>query len=318
MEIRVISITLILLLAPVYSPASSPVENITSPKTFLVFGGNSGWFGQKILQLLKDNKHTPVCAKSRLENRSDLINEIERIKPNFIINAAGITGRPNVDWCENHKQETLRFNVLGTLNLVDVAYLHNIPVTNLTTGCIYVYDAAHPIKSGIGFKEDDEPNFSRSFYSKTKILLEKLILEYPNVLNLRVKMPVSSDMNPRSFVGKIISFKRVVNIPNSLSVLDDLFPIAIEMTLRGFRGNYNFANPGTMSHHEVLELYKQYIDPSFTYQGFSPEEQAKMSQNRSNCELDVSKLLKDFPQIPNIKTAMIDMFKRVKIESTVK
>jgi len=318
MEIKVISITLILLLVTVYSSASSPIENTNSPKTFLVFGGKTGWFGQKIVQTLKEKNHNPVCASSRLENRSDLINEIEKVKPNFIINAAGITGRPNVDWCENHKLETLRTNVLGTLNLVDIAYLHNIPVTNLTTGCIYSYDSAHPLGSGIGFKEDDEPNFSGSFYSKTKILLEKLILEYPNVLNLRVKMPVSSDMNPRSFVGKIISFKRVVNIPNSLSVLDDLFPIAIEMTLRGFRGNYNFANPGTMSHHEALELYKKYIDPNFTYQGFSPEEQAKMSQNRSNCELDVSKLLKDFPLIPNIKTAMIDIFQRAKIESKVR
>ncbi|MFA6263018.1 MAG: NAD-dependent epimerase/dehydratase family protein [Candidatus Babeliales bacterium] len=281
------------------------------PKTFLVFGGKTGWFGQKIVQLLKDKKHNPMCATSRLENRSELIAEIETIRPDFIINAAGITGRPNVDWCENHKQEILRTNVLGTLNLVDVAFLYGIPVTNLTTGCIYSYNSTHPMGSGIGFKEEEEPNSLGAFYARTKILLEKLILEYPNVLNLRIKMPVSSDMNPRSFIGKIIRFKKVVNLPNSISVLDDLFPIAIEMTLRGFRGNYNFANPGTMSHNEMLDLYKEYIDPNFTYQNFTPEEQREMSKNRSNCQLDVSKLLRDF-NIPHVKEAVIAMLKNVR------
>lgn len=279
-------------------------------KTFLVFGGKTGWFGQKMVQLLLEQGHTPICAEARLENRQELVNEIEKVKPDFIINAAGITGRPNVDWCESHKQETLRVNVLGTLNLVDVAYLHNIPVTNLSTGCIYHYDENHPMGSGKGFSETDEPNGGGSFYSKSKIWLEKLILEYPNVLHLRVKMPVSSDMNPRSFIGKIITFKKVVNFPNSLSVLEDLFPVAIEMTLRGFRGIYNFANPGAMSHNEVLDLYKQYIDPTFTYQNFSQEEQERMAKNRSNCELDVSKLLKDFPQIPNIKHSMCEIFRK--------
>jgi 3,5-epimerase/4-reductase len=281
-------------------------------KTFLVFGGATGWIGQKVVHCIKDAGHNPVCAESRLENREDLIREIDKVMPDFIINAAGRTGRPNVDWCESHKEETLRSNVLGPLNLADIAFLRNIPVTHITTGCIYSYDAQHPMHSGIGFKEDEEPNFEGSFYSETKIVIEKLILNYPNVLNLRIKMPVSSDMNPRSFIGKILSFGRVVNIPNSLSVLEDLLPVAIQMTLKGCRGNYNLVNPGTLSHHEVLDLYKQYVDPHFTYQGFTPEEQEKMSKNRSNCELDTGKLLQEFPGIPDIKTSLTRMFQQLK------
>jgi dTDP-4-dehydrorhamnose reductase len=284
---------------------------VAHSKTFLVFGGKTGWFGQKMVLLLKANGHNAICAESRLENREQLTQELDKIKPDFIINAAGITGRPNVDWCENHKQETIRCNVLGVLNLADTAFLKGIKVTNFSTGCLYNYDQKHPIGSGIGFKEEDEPNSLGSFYARTKILMEKLILEYPNVLNLRVKMPVSDDMNPRSFIGKLITFKKVVNFPNSISNLDDLFPIAIEMTLRGMTGNYNFANPGTMSHHELLNLYKQYVNPAFTYQAFSEEEQVKMSKNRSNCELDVSKLLQSFPSIPPIKTSIIKIFQKI-------
>lgn len=46
--------------------------------------------------------------EGRLENRSSLIADIQNIKPTHVFNAAGVTGRPNVDWCESHKTETIR------------------------------------------------------------------------------------------------------------------------------------------------------------------------------------------------------------------
>ena len=36
------------------------------------------------------------------------------------------------------------------------------------------YNAEHPLGSGIGFTEEDEPNFKGSFYSYTKTLAEKV------------------------------------------------------------------------------------------------------------------------------------------------
>jgi dTDP-4-dehydrorhamnose reductase len=281
-------------------------------KTILVFGGKTGWIGQKIVQLLKDGGHNPICAESRLENRQDIISEILLAKPDAIINAAGITGKPNVDWCEDHKQETLRTNVIGTLNLADVAYIHGLHLTNISTGCIYEYDENHPIGSGIGFTEDEEPNFDGSFYSRTKIQMEQLILEYPNLLNLRVKMPVSLELD-KGFVGKLVKYKKLVNIPNSLTVLDDLLPIAIDMTLKGIKGNFNFVNPGTMSHYEVMDLYKQYIDPTHTYEGFSLDDQARiLKARRANAELSAAKLLKLYPHISPIKESMEKLFKKIK------
>ena len=94
---------------------------------------------------------------------------------------------------------------------------------------------------------------------------------YSNVLILRVRMPISDDLSPRNFVTKISKYERVVNIPNSMSVLHDLLPVSIEMTLHDCRGVFNFTNPGAISHNEILDLYKQYIDPSFTYKNFTLE-----------------------------------------------
>lgn len=37
---------------------------------------------------------------------------------------------------------------------------------------------------------------------------------YPNVLILRLRMPVSDDLHPRNFVTKISKYDRVVDIPN--------------------------------------------------------------------------------------------------------
>lgn len=281
-------------------------------KTFLVFGGKTGWIGQQVVSLLKKEGHIAYPAESRLENRSAIEDEITLTCPDYIINCAGITGVPNIDWCETHTQETLRANIIGALNLADIAYLHGIAVTNFGTGCIYEYDDSHPLGSGIGFTEEDEPNFAGSFYSKTKIMLDKLLSYYPNVLNLRVRMPVSSDLHPKNFVSKIIKYEKVINIPNSMSILDDLLPVAISMTLRGLKGNYNFTNPGTLSHNEVLDLYRQYIDPNFKYTNFSVEDQNKvLLAKRSNNELDISKLLAEYPEIPHVKDSIHRVFQRM-------
>lgn len=273
--------------------------------TILVFGGKTGWIGQKIVTLLKENGHTPICATSRLENREQINNEIEQVNPDMIINAAGITGKPNVDWCETHRQETIRTNVLGTLNLIDIAFLKDIHVTNISTGCIYEYDDAHPKKSGIGFTEEEEPNFDGSFYSRNKILLEKLILEYPNVLNLRVKMPLSTDLE-HGFIAKIIKYQNIIQgIPNSLCVLEDLLPIAIDMTCKKITGNFNFVNPGAISHGEVLTLYRDIVDPTHTWNYFSVEEQDKqLKARRANAELSAQKLLRLYPNIPSIHESL--------------
>jgi len=280
--------------------------------SFLVFGGLNGWIGQMLVTMLKEQGKTVHAAKSRIEDRAAIIKEIEEYKPKYILNCAGVTGRPNVDWCEDHKQETIRSNVIGTLNLCDVAFMYGIHVTNFATGCIFEYDEKHPLGSGIGFTEDDEPNFAASFYSKTKGMVEKLLREYPNVLTLRVRMPISDDLSPRSFITKISKYAKVVNIPNSMTVLTDLLPVSIDMTEKGLKGVINFTNPGVISHNEILDLYKKYIDPNFTYQNFTLEEQAKiLKAGRSNNELDSTKFSSLYPDVPHIKDSMVKVFERM-------
>lgn len=137
--------------------------------------------------------------------------------------------------------------------------------------------------------------------------VEELLKEYDNVCTLRVRMPISSDLsNPRNFITKISRYNKVVNIPNSMTVLDELLPIAVEMAKRNLRGIYNFTNPGAVSHNEILEMYKEYINQDFKWSNFTLEEQAKVIvAARSNNEMDASKLKNEFPELLSIKDSLI-------------
>ncbi|MED6118189.1 Rhm1p [Stylosanthes scabra] len=273
---------------------------------FLIYG-RTGWIGGLLGKLCEKQGISYEYGKGRLEDRSSLVADIQNIKPTHIFNAAGVTGRPNVDWCETHKTETIRTNVAGTLTLADVSREHGLLMINYATGCIFEYDEAHPLGSGIGFKEEDTPNFAGSFYSKTKAMVEELLKEYDNVCTLRVRMPISSDLsNPRNFITKISRYNKVVNIPNSMTILDELLPISIEMAKRNLSGIWNFTNPGAVSHNEILEMYRDYIDPNFKWVNFTLEEQAKVIvAARSNNEMDASKLKKEFPELLSIKESLI-------------
>merc|ERR1712183_1214801 len=168
--------------------------------------------------------------------------------------------------------------------------------------------------------EEDTPNFDGSFYSQTKGYMEPMLKEFPNCLILRVRMPISDDLIHRSFVTKILKYERVVNIPNSMTILTEMLPASIAMTKKGLTGVYNFTNPGVISHNEVLDLYTKYIDPTYHYTNFTIEEQAKVIKaGRSNNELDTTKLMADMPEgvvVNDIKTAVELCFQRMKVNLT--
>ena len=280
-------------------------EKSTPAVTFLIYG-KTGWIGGMLGRLLTDRKLAYFYGAARLHDGKGVQEDIDRCRPTHILNAAGITGRPNVDWCESHKREVVQTNVLGTLNLIDIARSRGIHVTNFATGCIYSYDDEHPV-GGPGFTETDVANFRGSYYSNTKAMVEELIQQYDNVLQLRLRMPIDDDLlNPRNFIYKIANYEKVVDVPNSMTVLNELVPLAIDGALRKLTGIYNFTNPGVVSHNEVLQLYREYCDGEFTWENFTLEDQSKiLAAPRSNNMLDTKKLEQTFPGLLDIRSALI-------------
>jgi 3,5-epimerase/4-reductase len=151
------------------------------PLKFLIYG-RTGWIGGLLGKLCEKQGIEYVYGDGRLENRPSLEADIAAVKPSHVFNAAGVTGRPNVDWCESHKVETIRTNVVGTLNLADVCREKGLILVNYATGCIFEYDSGHTLGSGVGFKEEDTPNFIGSFYSKTKAMVLSLSFLFHSLL----------------------------------------------------------------------------------------------------------------------------------------
>lgn len=130
-------------------------------------------------------------------------------------------------------------------------------------------------------------------------MVDKLSPLYKHALTLRLRMPISDDLNGRNFVTKITSYARVIDVPNSVTVLHDMLPVAVAMMERQITGLFNFTNPGVVSHNAFLQAYKDVIDPSFWYANFSEEEQAKvLKAGRCNNHMDVAKLQAAVPDIP--------------------
>lgn len=285
----------------------------------LLFGA-SGWIGGKLLVILEKIGEKVIVAKSRLDNYKDVVDEVNLVKPTHVLNCAALTGRPNIDWCEDHKDEVLRVNVIGTAVLAETCARSNIHFTFVSSGCLYNYNDEHPIptnssdwKTIKGYTEDDEPNFTGSFYSCTKVVIEKIIKSLPKALILRVRMPISDDLHDRNFIKKLTTYEHVINIPNSVSTLYDLLPIIPDMMIKEKSGIYNFTNPGVITHNEILKLYKEMIDPKFTWKNFSLEDQSKvLKAPRSNNYLDASKLSSEYPEIPEIHVAIQGVFERMK------
>ena len=102
--------------------------------TFLLFGAN-GWIATHLTTLLRQQHKNVKTTTVRMENQAAVQQVLDDMKPTHVINCAGKTGRPNIDWCEEYKMETVETNVVGTLMLAHECLQRGIHLTVLATGC---------------------------------------------------------------------------------------------------------------------------------------------------------------------------------------
>jgi dTDP-4-dehydrorhamnose reductase len=271
---------------------------------YLIFG--DGYIGNKFLETL--GKKEAIISSADIANVDQVRTEVKKYSPKVIINAAGKTGKPNIDWCEDHKAETLYSNVTGPLVLAKVAEEMKVRLIHIGSGCIYQGTEEKC------FTEDDIPERDKipSFYSKTKAWSEEM-LDYFPVLQVRLRMPIDSEPNPRNLLWKITHYEKVIDVPNSISVIPDFVNATIQLIEKNRTGIYNIVNPGSIKHSEILDMYKKYVDPNFTYETFSLEELAKITKaGRSNCVLSTNKLESEGIKLPEIHKRLPEVLKEYK------
>lgn len=256
---------------------------------------------------------------------------IEKYKPDCIINAIGYCGIPNIDQCEIEKEKTYRTNVIIPTLLALECEKKNIRLIQLSSGCIFSGQSPHlsyhieteyyedsqypPVYypkisdwKDTGYREND-PADPISTYSKSKYACDLLLQPLKNTTCLRIRMPISDFPSPRNLLNKLISYSKVIELPNSVSFMNELVRIISWVVEKEKTGIYHCTNPEPIKHSQLLEEYRKYF-PDHQYQKISEYELSQLVKApRSNCILDSSKLLTEGFQFQNVKEL---------IQSTVK
>jgi 3,5-epimerase/4-reductase len=282
---------------------------------FLLYGVN-GWIGSKVFKLLQEQNIDVVAGSCRVNDIKSLETEIQQVSPTHVISLIGRTHGTyqdkvygTIDYLEQPGKlvENVRDNLFSPMVLSLLAHKYDFHFTYLGTGCIFEYDSNHPFGEEInGFTEESSPNFVGSSYSIVKGFTDQLMhLVEDNVLNVRIRMPITDEFNNRNFITKITNYEKICSVPNSMTVLNELIPLMVDMAKNKVKGTVNLTNPGLISHNEILEMYKEIVDPSFTWNNFSIEEQSSiLASGRSNNFLETTKLESMYPTVKNIKESV--------------
>lgn len=290
---------------------------------FIIYG-SQGWIGNKVVTYLSSQNIDFVCGTSRVNDVFNLENEILNSQATHIISLIGRTHGTyegvkieTIDYLEKPGKlvENVRDNLYSPILLAILAQRYNLHFTYLGTGCIFDYDNNHPLEPPLhGFTEESKPNFFGSSYSIVKGFTDQLMSMYSHhTLNVRIRMPITDEVNPRNFITKITKYSRICSIPNSMTVLDELIPYMIDMSIKQITGTVNLTNPGRISHNEILTMYRDIVDPSFTWQNFTIEEQDQiLASKRSNNYLETERLQEIYPEVMDIHQSVRETLIRMR------
>lgn len=282
--------------------------------------GASGYIGKAFVRYYTRNS-IEFRKISRREcdyyNPRELKFLLKILKPQFLINCAGYTGKPNVDACEDHKAECLAANAYLPYSIGQACLEANVPWGHVASGCIYQGD-----NGGKGFKETDPPNFSFrqnncSFYSGTKALSEELMGEQP-CYQWRLRIPFDEYDNHRNYIYKVLNYDTLLDVRNSLSHLGQ-FVHACHRCLEDEVpcGVYNMTNGGSISTREVAELIGKHLKLDRQFKFFEDEDEfmrLAAKTPRSSCVLDNSKALEAGIVLAPVEEALISAIKNYKGE----
>src|SRR3989338_4135814 len=138
----------------------------------LIFG--RGYLGNRLAEAWKDEA---ILSDVRITSKEDAFAEFARHQPDVVLNAAGVRGKPNVDWCEDHQLETIRGNTVMPLLLADACKQAGVYLLHIGSGCIFYGDSPHPDKR---WRENDFGNPS-AVYSCSKYAADLTLSPLPNV-----------------------------------------------------------------------------------------------------------------------------------------
>src|SRR5262245_24578472 len=312
--------------------------------------GATGYIGTAFAQALSERKQpfTPLSRSQLDYTRYDALLEfLHEHKPDFVVNAAGYTGKPNVDACELARADTLAGNTLLPQTVAHACLVTGIPWGHVSSGCIF--SGAKVVENGKirverdltvpavrklaetnplalqGFTEADEPNFTFrappcSFYSATKALGEEAIAGLGQGYVWRCRIPFDEFDNSRNYLTKIQRYPKVYDNVNSISHRGDFVRACLDLwERRAPFGTYNVTNPGFVTTRQVVEKITSILRPPHAFEFWKDDAEfyrVAAKTPRSNCVLDVSKLLATGVELRSVQDALESSLKNWKPEKS--
>jgi dTDP-4-dehydrorhamnose reductase len=310
--------------------------------------GASGYVGQAFSRELRRRRLSfiPLTRVAIDYTHFDVLFEyLRRMRPEFVINAAGYAPNPNVDACESAREDVLYANTLLPQTVSQACLMTNTPWGHVSSGSIYT--GAKVVEGGrmrverdlnnpevrqlfnehpervYGFTEWDEPNFSFrqapcNFYSGTKALAEEAILGSGLNYIWRPRMLFDERQESRNLLWKLQNYPKIYDNINSISHLREFVSACLDLwERRAPFGIYNVVNEGAVTTRQVVEMIQRVLAPDREFEFWKDDREfyrfgAKV--RRSNCILDASKLLAVGVKLRTATEALEDALERWRTE----
>jgi dTDP-4-dehydrorhamnose reductase len=306
----------------------------------IVLLGASGYIGQAFAQELRRRGRdftAPARAELDYTRYDALVGFLSDQKPEFLINSAGYTGKPNVDACEVAQADTLLGNTILPQTIAQGCEAAGVPWGHVSSGCIFsgakIVDGANTrsekdltkpeLKALVesapekihGFTETDAPNFSFrdppcSFYSGTKALGEEAIGATGQCYVWRLRIPFDEFDNARNYLSKVQRYAKVYDNVNSISHRADFVRACLDLwDCRAPFGTYNVTNPGFLTTRKVVARVEALLHLNRKFEFWENDEEfyrVAARTPRSNCVLDPGKLLATGVKIRPVEEALED------------
>jgi dTDP-4-dehydrorhamnose reductase len=287
--------------------------------------GASGYLGQALVHEMRNRGMEFVALRRRDVDYTQLhilFDFVRRTRPSFLINAAGVTGRPSLDACELARAQTLHGNTIMPQTIARVCLMRNIPWGHISSGSIYQgvktleggkwvveRNLNQPdVRQGLqaepenwkGFEEADEPNFSFlcppcNFYCGTKALAEEAIKVVGECYIWRPALPFANVSHPRNWLSRLQTYPRILDCLTSATHIGDFARVCLDLwEKRAPFGIYNVVNPGAVSTREIAEQIQSRLHRTSPFQFWRDEEEFgrfAVKAPRSHAILSASKLL---------------------------
>ncbi|CAD5222176.1 unnamed protein product [Bursaphelenchus xylophilus] len=304
------------------------VESALKPhlpqKMFVIIYGGNGWVGQQVQKELQKRQIPFSLAEARVGKNTDaeVEKELTSLRGTHILNVTGRThggGDKTIGYLEGGPEKThenVRDNLYCPVKLAQIARKLGYHYTYVGTGYLFAYDEDHPI-GGKPFNENDTPTFFGNSYSVVKGYTDRMINSFywPELINARITLPINFELSDeRNLLSKILGYKQIFDIPVSVTILPDCIPILLDLMEKRHSGPLNLVNPGPISLHQILQLYKKHVDPSlpeYSVIGVDSEKGKELLETKGNCALDTA-VVQSLADIKSAEESLVAHFQKLK------